>query len=657
MSTTAGVHPRLYFSADELAQLREQAKQGVRAQTLRRIVNWCERILDPADENYFDYPDFTHPRWKTRKSIFVVRPSLLSLSFVYAFTGERRYGEAARDAVLGLIEHKLADVESVSYGVHTPGWRRSIGHDKSIYAWSICTVYDLCYDLFSANQRRTFIEHALECIDILPYDSPVFLGDMSQMINNRGARGQIGPFGYFPLVLEGDVEIPRKNEHIAQAIASAEAYLHVTFDQDGVCFDGPGYAQVLDQIYFFCHMLVRSGRINLLRSRRWENFLHHLVHEMLPGGYTLNNLNDCDVPCGSVAPALYLMGTERGAVIPWLAGQLDFHPRRLEQAENNLMNAIVGANSPAILLNWKEDLPMRSPQELGYPISRYFPQRGIASMRTGWNEQDMLLSHRCGREMWRLHKQSDQNHLVFYALGERFLIDEGYGQPQESLMNDGSQFINRYFGCADVHNTVLLDGRDQNGNAITPGWAEGRIIDWRHTPDYDTTLGDAAECYGADHAIDGALRRVVFVRNSTHPFAIVIDTISAGDDASHDYEALWRTAGDNSIEVEGQQFRIAGEKNDCYGEVLFPLDAQLQARVHFNRPQLRVTARGPHLEMVTVLAPVRRGEEPPRFSLERCDEDDFLIRIHDGKVQHTICAGTRTTWPLRTPVPVRYNRE
>jgi hypothetical protein len=648
-------HPRLYFNRDELIDLRKAAQHGVRAEVLRRLVHNCERLIDPHDEYYFDYRERRKPMWKERAGIFALQPSLLLLAFGYAWSGDERYGLAARDAVVEIIRQRVADTPSVAYGASTSGWRRGLGHDKFNYAWSLSVVYDLCHDLFDDKQRALFIEHALESIALIESDASIQREDRAQMANNRGARGVLAVTGIYPLVLEGEVELPKMDEYMAWTASALETYLHVTFDQDGVCFDGPAYAHVLQHIYFLGRALARSGRIDLLRSHRWEQYLHHLVYELLPGGYSLNDLNDCHSPCGTVTPALFLMGREAAAVLPWLARQLELHPRRIAEDSSNLFASFFGSASPIFLLEWRDEIPQRTPAELGYPLSRLFPQRGIASMRSGWDKDDFLVSHRCGYEMWRLHKQSDQNHIALYARGERFLVDEGYGQPELSQMADSVSKVDRYFGRSDVHNTVLIDGRGQNGNQIDTGWAEGRLIDWQHTPQFDTSLGDASEAYGDDHAIDQALRRVVFVRQASHPFVVVIDTVRVDESGEeHDFEVLWRTARGNSIEVGGRSFVIKGQYNDCYGEVVFPDDAELDLRIHFNLPQLRVRKRTACLEMVTVLVPLERDAAPPEISCERIAEGEFRLTVLGGSTRYVLQAGTRTTGPLRLPVPVSY---
>ena len=147
MAFVKGEHPRLYFSRDDLARLRERSKIGVSAEILAILTAFCDRMVDPKDEHYFNVRKQKKPLERG-----IVEASLVYLSLAYAFTGEKCYGEAARDAVVGMIRGKLA--EDFRHGLR--GSMHAI-QDKGWYALAICTAYDVCYDLFDDEQRKLFI--------------------------------------------------------------------------------------------------------------------------------------------------------------------------------------------------------------------------------------------------------------------------------------------------------------------------------------------------------------------------------------------------------------------------------------------------------------------------------------------------------------------
>lgn len=644
-----GEYPRLFFSAQELPELRRRAQSGLRAEMLGRLRRFCDRLLDPADEIHFDYREHRKEFWRVREGRWTIEPALASLAIAHAFTGERRYGEAARDAVMTIIVEKLADHPNnmPGYGV-TRGWRHGGGHDKAMYARAICHVFDMCHDLFSEEQRRVFISHVRENMAIAAQPE-IYTSDTRNRLNNRGVRALVCCHGMYGLLLQGEDGVPPGV--VEEGILAAEAYLYGAFCQDGVNYEGPSYGGpgVMAE---FAWMLRRSGGPDLLRNSRFRKFMDWMLYELLPGDRgDVNLLNDASPDCAGVAPAILLPPGPHKAILPWLIRQLDMHPRRLAAYERATPPILPYPDLiHYVLLNWDDAAPVRTPQELGYPASRAFLQRGIADLRTGWGRDDVLVSHFCGRQVWTLHRQSDFNHVALYALGEQFLVDEGYGQADVAQGERGGPHY-RYFGRADLHNTVLFDGRDQIGNQghATPGWwAEGRIVDWRAAPEFDTSMGDASGAYGIDHSIDRALRRVVLARGGP-PVVVVIDSMRVdADGKEHDFEALWRTAAGNRIEVEGPRFRIVGREHDCCGQVLWPAGARLRVVTHYNQPQLRVSHRAAELAMVTIFAPVRRGDAPPVLKCDETGEGEFRVTVDDGMSRRVITAGTRLEGALGT---------
>lgn len=654
-----GEHPRLYFSGADLPALRKQAQSGVRGEILKQLVTWCEKFLDPKDSEYFDFRERRRPIWKEREARMIWEPAVHMLSFAHAFTGDKRYGETARDAIMNAIETRLSDMRCRSLNTDYLGWRRGPihQHDKGMHAWAVCHAYDLCHDGFTEAQRARVRDYIFESIRIA--DEPEVLRvDTQAKTNNRGMRAFVGVRGFYHLLLEEDVDMPRRDIYLTQALSAADAYLHSAFDQDGVCYEGASYANSASFVYAFARAMERSGRPGLLRQPFWEKYLASQLYELIPSGGKLNNLNDCDEMCGSVQPGMFLMNTGKGAVVPWLARNLDLHPWRREQVKADPINSLFNLMLPMWLWEWREDLPVRHPRDLGYPLSHLFPQRGIASMRTGWDQGDLLLSHKCGLEPFGQHRQSDQNHVALYALGENFLVDEGYGRP-DAKDEKGKAAPPRYYSRANVHNLVLVDGKEPNPLLPLGSVAGGRIVDWLHRSQFDTSLGDATANFTMDMAVERALRRVVLVRDTPHPFAIVIDEVIVdGSGRPHDFQVLWRTAKGNRITVEGREFVIAGVKNDCRGRVLYPADGvRMPVSVHFGKDQLRATHRAATLEMVTVFVPVKRGEKGPEFTCQRQGAGMFIIHVRDGEAKHVIQAGTRREGPLATPAETVVKRE
>ena len=644
-------HPRLLFDTAQLADYRRAGSTGLRGRVLEHLRAVCADRMDPASPRYFDVRERRNEYWQLRAGIFTVLPALNALTIGYAFIGDTAIGDYARDALLEFVDHGLADVASGAWGSGTEGWRHGAGHDKGKLNRAMAWLYDICHDRFSPAQRQKVAAYFQESIRLADEWRRF---DWSQIGNNRGVRGILGTTWLY-LALEGEVELPDFDERFAEAIRAVETYLFQTYDAAGASYEGPGYAESLSYLTTTALALHRRGGPNLLTHNRFERIPEYLAYEVVPGAGYVNPVNDAHVPSGTMAGSLPLMGTPRGAILPWLAGQLDLHPARIDTwlGENRMGQRLTAPPAEALLyflMWWRDDAPVRSPDQLGYPLARHFAGRGLASLRTGWGPQDWLVSHVCGPNHHAGHRQGDANHVSFYALGESFLVDAGYGGLATQV--DTTARVDRWFGETTAHNCVLIDGAHQRGTHPTPGWAEGELLDFHHAEAFDTTLGDASSTTGPDHRVRQSWRRVVLVRHGPAPYLAVLD-VNEKDGAPFTATHLWHTARGNRLELlDTRRFTLIGQTSSCAGQILWPPEAQLTAAEDHDRPQLRVEVQGPIAESLAVFCPQRAGEADPTFACERLDAGTFQVTCIAGGATSTLVLSTAVDGPLRTPRPV-----
>jgi hypothetical protein len=643
--------PRLLFDAAEIAAVRREATSGLRARVLEHLRAVCADRMNPASPRYFDVRARKSDVWRLRAGIFTVLPALNALAIGYAVTGDTAIGDYARDALLEIIDHGLADVASGAWGTATQGWRHGPGHDKGKFNRATSWIYDFCHDRFSAAQREKVASYFKESVRLADEWRRF---DWGQIGNNRGVRGILGSTWLY-LALEGETELPDLEERVAEAVRAIETYLFQAYDASGASYEGPGYAECVPFMTTTAIALRRRGGPDLLTNNRLERIPEYLAYELVPGCGYANPVNDAHVPSGTITGSLPLMGTPRGALLPWLARQLDLHPARIdtwlgETRMGNRMAAPPAENLLYYLLWWRDDAPVRTPDELGYPLARHFRGRGLASLRTGWGDEDWLVSHVCGINHHAGHRQGDANHLSLHALGESFLVDAGYGDL--GTQQDTTARVNRWFGETDSHNCVLLDGLHQRGTHPTPGWAEGELLDYVHSAALDTTLGDASSCSGPDHRVRRSLRRVALVREAPAPCVVVVD-VNEKDGTEFTATHLWHTARGNRMEKrDARRFTIGGRTHLCTGEVLWPLAAEVTLGEDHGRPQARLDVRGTVTEVVTVFCPRRTGEAVPTFTCERVGEGAFRVTCAvDGK-STTLTLSAVTEGPLRQPPQV-----
>lgn len=638
-------HPRLLFTADELPALRQAALTGLRRRILDRLVEICRHLIDPGSPTYLDFRERRHDRWRQRKGIFHVHPSMRALATAYVFTGEAAFGEAARDCLVAIMEHGLADVPATAYGDKTQGWRHGPGHDKGNIAQACAYVYDFCHDLFSPDQRRQFADYARQSI---AYADEFIRSDIDQIANNRGIRG-LSVRRWMHLVLEGEADLGEDPAKVWYGgLYQLDTHLFHAFDDQGAPYEGPGYAMSIMAITALAESLRRRTGVNLLNNNRFERLPQYLLYELVPGGGSANNLNDADTPCGRATAFLPLMGTPRGELLPWLARQLDLHPSREAEWLDGPPREGMGGELLYYLLWWRDDATVRTPAELGYPKSNCFRTRGVASMRTGWEKDAWLVSHFCGRQERRCHRQADYNHVSFYAAGEYFLADAGYGDlagPQK----DGITPVNRWYMATDAHNCVMIDGHQFCDVFNTPGWGEGVMLDFQHRDELDTSLGDASACIGPDHSVRRAMRRVVMVRRPT-PFLAVIDL---NEKDGSDFEAClqWQTLPGHRIELAAGGFVLRGSERDCRTWVFSPQDLGYEIGDTVGMPHVRIRAKAPVVETVSVFWPMEKGESP-EFACRRVQEGGWEITCRRNGQTSVLTASATVNGPLRKPEEV-----
>ncbi|MBR4889339.1 MAG: alginate lyase family protein [Clostridia bacterium] len=179
-----------------------------------------------------------------------------------------------------------------------------------------------------------------------------------------------------------------------------------------------------------------------------------------------------------------------------------------------------------------------SRQKEGTPpaeLNHIFENGGLATLRTGWGEDDTWL-YFDGGEFGAGHQHEDKLEVLLYADRKMNLVE------MERYAYDDSKERQHCLSTAG-HNTVQVDGMGQNRRK-TYMW-KGEIdkkADLQHhfTPEVDSLRAVYNEGYGPEQ--DKSVthdRSVYFFKKmaGAMPFAVVVDRLTA--DAEHDYEVLW----------------------------------------------------------------------------------------------------------------------
>jgi hypothetical protein len=159
-----------------------------------------------------------------------------------------------------------------------------------------------------------------------------------------------------------------------------------------------------------------------------------------------------------------------------------------------------------------------------------FDYGGFYAMRSGWDLHANYLVFRDSPFVFS-HGHQDKLNLVMWAYGREILFNSGGGAYDWGKWRQYS--IDTF-----SKNTVLVDGLPQRQPRNPPPTNPEKIDSrWETTPDHDFVAGIYDGAYGdKNFHLATHYRRVLFVKPD---LAIVADTLTPHDTASHTYQARW----------------------------------------------------------------------------------------------------------------------
>ena len=172
--------------------------------------------------------------------------------------------------------------------------------------------------------------------------------------------------------------------------------------------------------------------------------------------------------------------------------------------------------------------------------SHAFPYVGHYVMRSGWDKDAAYLLFDAGPFGFG-HQHEDKLHFVLGSHGRQLVLDPG------NFLYDNSRWRRYVIGTAG-HNTVMVDGQNQNRKARKETWFWPRPwtasappannTRWFSTPEMDCAAGVYADGYGPGNTLAVThQRRIVFLKQEK--VFVVMDTLTPRDDHEHHYEALF----------------------------------------------------------------------------------------------------------------------
>jgi hypothetical protein len=497
-----GVHPSLLFSKQELSKLRERTKQAGTPGEAWQLVT----ALASGDSSVR-----YEGNWEAHR--------LIALALVYQIGGKQDDGRKA----IEYFQELLAVNEPVAF------YRKTAGNffDTEYWPRAFAYAWDWLYEAMNDQQRRELLPK-LEawCKALYEHTESWWWRDASY---NCGAI-PVGALGLLCTAIQGEAAHPEFRKWFSSAVQRIrDNYFPTAWRSNGICYEGPCYAQYHKNPTQFGEALRRTGGEDILIQSGAINAMHYQVFQWMPHG-GCGPVGDNTEYGRRVFSASYLLGVEE---MQDSAGLWTFE----KYADRKSLDPIL------TFLWYPEGLAPLSPGQAGWPTSCYFeitPRRaGYVYSRSEWDNEHAHYFVFTTRYAEANHQHYDMNSFLFHAFGEEFGTHRNiYG------------YTDRDHGVDKEHNIVIVDGGgwpandrpdsagdDCSTNGLLVGLGLGHLADY--------VRGDAKDSY-RDTSIPGSCpalradRTCLFVKQGSTPYLLVVDDIQQSEQ-NHNYDWQWFT--------------------------------------------------------------------------------------------------------------------
>ena len=435
-------HPRLFYNSDSLHHLRQWLTADTAA---RDTLHKRGRELLAADF----IPESVAMRGHGQQEDFVV-PGVqisemgLTLGLLYHLTGDKRYADKLREALLFYANYTHWTAPSFFH--RSPPWHSEI--DTTTFCFGYATGYDALRGVLSEVERRK-IKEAMVRLAVLPIlDDWILPGTRIQSLDSMGHNWWsvcVSGAGLCALALLGDD--PRAQGWIDAMDAGFKQWFDYqgnvlqnrveTFQRSGPSYEGVGYTDFGVHDYLYYRLAWQNTYPNrpgqrIVPLEHLARFFLHTLYPTSSHSYTVN-FNDSSLQGDSTLLMLLMIACGLGT--PEATRYLELvhtHPQ-------GTMFSLLRQYHP----------PM-APTDV--PTSMAYPDMGWAMMRSSWENDATFLAVKSGYT-WN-HAHADAGSFMLFKQGLPLIIDSGdcaYYRPEYTT----------YYRQSKAHNVVLFNGLGQ----------------------------------------------------------------------------------------------------------------------------------------------------------------------------------------------------
>lgn len=536
-----GVHPRVYLTDKELAELRQRARTSHRELWQRTISHVRALAADPPP-----------PPAEKRRQQNDVGIAIAEAAFVYKIEGDKKYLDAARKYMDAAVSYDIW-----GYASNKPNVDLAAGHLLYGLAWG----YDLLYhDLTEQEQtryREKLIKQARLMADYFkPRPGRTFAYSQNHTFIPITGLG-VAAYALYD-------ETP---EAPAWARLSRAIYDRVlaTYSEDGYYYEGFEYwIFSTPWLVHYLDALAHATGEDLYDRPGFRLMHQYVAHSMLPGGNSVFDFGDIfEGP---------LTRAGKGEEYPRTHPQGHFHTnynllyRLAQRFQSGEAQGVAEWLKRFDQVNAEDfwSLVWFDPNLKPVAIEKqttwhYFPDHDVFYWRSDWSKEATAFAFKCGPPEghhtagllqqfpdWRLssgHAHPDANSFIIFARDEYLTGDTGYaGLPM-----------------TEHHNTLLVNGKGQakegDGHDVFAAVSYEllnriRITEAKVEQNQVTVRGDATAAYEPELGLKKFVRE--FVYRSGAGF-----TVSDEVETTKPAVLTFLLHADNRIEKEtGDQFSI-----------------------------------------------------------------------------------------------------
>jgi len=508
-------HPRLIASDADFSRLKELIKTDT---TAAGIFDSLKRQADKM----LDQPTVVHrligPRLLDQSRLCLER--VYSLSLVYRLTGEAKYRERA------LKELRAAAAFA--------DWNPSHFLDVAEMTHAFAIGYDWLYSDLSP-EDRTLLRTAMtekgldEAIKIYKRHNwwTVAIHNWNQVCNGGITMGALA-------IADED---PDRAEYILkQSVASIQLAM-ASYAPEGGWAEGPGYwhyATSYNVVYLAALKTALGADFGLSDLPGFAHAGDFRLYFQGPAGGTFNYA-DAHPGAGNAPEMLWLGRRFSQPVFAW----------------DELRHLTARSRFDALDLVWYQPSG-RDPAAAQWPLKKMFAGVNVAFLRSDWLSPDATWIAVKGGDNHANHSHLDLGSFVLEAHGQRWAVDLGsddYNMPGYF----GPQRFTYYRLRTESHNTVLVDGQNQDARAKAP-----------------MTMSNGVVSIDLSAAYPGKVTKFVRTVDLTPQNTVVIrDDI----EAAQPVDVLWGMVTDAQVSLDGAHAQLRKGPATLQAEITSPKDA------------------------------------------------------------------------------------